>query len=117
MDECRFSHTGWTNHKYHRTRPTSQNLFSWSTNGIERFQQSRMFNETTLFKILLAHFSWLRQQGSVKELRFLSLWFFPTWGSFWLFLVHVRILLNTSNLSGFFSGGVGETIGWAGASA
>src|SRR6266699_1098000 len=120
MDERCFPNTGWTNHEHYRTRSAGQNLFSWSTNGFEngfeRFQKSWMLNEATLLKILLAHLWWLQQQRSVKELRFLTLDFFLILGSFRLFLVHVRILLNTSNLSGFFSGGANSTEEGAGTS-
>src|SRR5579859_7912609 len=98
MDERCFPNTRWTNHEHHRTRSAGQNRFSRSANGfengIERFQQSRMRNEAMLLKILLAHLWWLQQQRPVKELRFLYLLFFLIWGSFRLFLIHVRILLN-----------------------
>src|SRR5205814_10284073 len=70
-----------------------------------------MRNYAALLKIFLAYLWWLQQQGSVKKFRLLHL--FLIQGSFYLFLVHERILLNTRSLSGFFSGGAGETAGGA----
>src|SRR5205807_7444637 len=52
-----------------------------------------------------------------KEFWLLALESLLIQGRFQLFFVHVRILLNTSNLSGFFSSGVGKTTEWVGASA
>src|SRR6266704_265236 len=113
MDECGLADTSWADHEHDGAWSAGQHPFSRRTygveNGVERFQESWMLNEATLLKILLAYLWWLQQQRSVKELRFLTLEFFLIRGSFRLFLVHVRILLNTSNLSGFFSGGANST--------